>query len=116
MWPPLSEVKSHCVIDEDSSHDDILLTGFISAAKNHIAQTLNRKIVSRTSDIELDEDTLLPIDEYVLAMDTEAGSSIRLALLLVVGHWYLNRESTSTLTIKEVPMSFNALLQPYRVY
>ena len=107
MWPTLSDCKAQCNIDDDNSFDDGVLVTYLFAAKNHIAVTLNRKIVATTSGIINDTD---------LALDTGAGDSLRLACLLIIGHWYLNRESTSTLTVKEVPMSFNALLQPYRVY
>lgn len=34
------------------------------------------------------------------------------AILLLAAHWYTNREPVSELTMKEVPMSFKALLSP----
>ncbi|HHZ71199.1 MAG TPA: phage gp6-like head-tail connector protein [Methylococcaceae bacterium] len=116
MWPTLNDIKKQCVLDEDDTSDDELLTIYLFAARNHISQKLNRKLVDLTSQIEVDSETGLPVNEYDLALDTDAGHSIKLAALLVIGHWYLNRESTDTLTIKEVPMSFNALLESYRVY
>ncbi|MEQ7870743.1 head-tail connector protein [Chromohalobacter salexigens] len=42
---------------------------------------------------------------------------IRVALLLLVGHWYENREQVITGTItSEVPMGVAALLSPYRIH
>ena len=40
---------------------------------------------------------------------------LKAACLLLVGHLYENRELSSTLTIKEVPMAFAALLSQYRM-
>lgn len=41
--------------------------------------------------------------------------SIVQAMLLLIGHWYQNRESVSALTMKTVPMAVNALLDFHRV-
>lgn len=38
------------------------------------------------------------------------------AMLLLIGHLYENRESTSPLTIKEVPMAVDSLLASYRMF
>lgn len=116
MWPTLSDIKRQCSIDVDDPDHDELLTVYLFAARDHIARKLNRNIFDLTSEIALDTDTGKPINANDLAMDTNAGYSLKLAALLVVGHWFENRESTSTLTIKEVPMSFNSLLESYRVY
>lgn len=42
-------------------------------------------------------------------------ASIKAAMLLLVGHWYENREATTALDLKYVPMGVDALLAPYRV-
>lgn len=47
------------------------------------------------------------------AANVPAG--IRQAMLLLVGHWYENRELVSELNLKEIPETVNALLWPYRV-
>tara|TARA_R110001583_G_scaffold21308_3_gene80871 strand:+ start:23491 stop:23850 length:360 start_codon:yes stop_codon:yes gene_type:complete len=114
-WPTLPDIKNQCVIDADNTSDDVLLDVYLLAARDHISQKLNRKLYDLTSDIALDPITKLPLEPTDLALDMPAGDSIHLACLLVVAHWYVNRESTSTLTVKEVPMAFNALLEPYRV-
>jgi len=53
--------------------------------------------------------------ESDLALDTEDGDSIALAAKLLIDHWYENRGTTSTLTIKMVPLTFDSLLSSYRV-
>jgi len=43
--------------------------------------------------------------------------SIKNAMLLMIGHWYENREETLVgQTIMKVPMAVNSLLAPYRVF
>ena len=37
-----------------------------------------------------------------------------LALMLLVGHWYENRENSSDVSKAPVPFGFSSLLEPYR--
>ena len=46
---------------------------------------------------------------------TPLPASIKQALLLLVGHWYANRESVAEGSYAEVPQGFEALLRPKRV-
>ena len=39
--------------------------------------------------------------------------SIRQAMLLMIGHWYENREASSPIAVHELPMAVPALLQPH---
>ncbi len=50
------------------------------------------------------------------AEPTDIPTTIKHAILLLVGHLYENREGTSVLTIKDIPFGINTLLMPYRVY
>jgi uncharacterized phiE125 gp8 family phage protein len=43
-------------------------------------------------------------------------ASIRQAILLLIGHWYSNREAASALSLRSVPMAVDALLNAYRFY
>lgn len=40
--------------------------------------------------------------------------AIRQALLLLIGHWYENREAVSATSMSEMPMAVMSLLRPYR--
>jgi uncharacterized phiE125 gp8 family phage protein len=42
--------------------------------------------------------------------------SITMAMLLLVGHLYENREATTQLALKNLPLGVDALLNPYRFY
>lgn len=49
------------------------------------------------------------------ALASDVPTPIRLAIKLLVGHLYNNRSATDTLTIKEVPLAYQALLGPFKV-
>lgn len=64
-------------------------------------------------------DTVQPISvRYTAGYGAEAADvpqAIRVALLLLIGHWYENREAVITGTIaSELPMAVDALIAPYR--
>ncbi|HFS7074846.1 TPA: head-tail connector protein, partial [Enterobacter hormaechei] len=45
------------------------------------------------------------------------NDDVKAAMLLLIGHWYANRESVAIgQTVAEVPLAVEALLQPYRIY
>lgn len=46
---------------------------------------------------------------------TDVPRPIRQAMLLMIGHWYQNRSSVDPCDMSEVPLSSQALLQPYQV-
>lgn len=41
---------------------------------------------------------------------------IKIAMLMLIGHWYNNREAVSEVSMAEVPFAVEALLFPYRVF
>lgn len=50
-------------------------------------------------------------------LQNEDGSfprKITLAVLLLVGHWYRNREAFSSVEMKEVPKTYNTLIASFR--
>ena len=46
---------------------------------------------------------------------TDVPYPIRQALLLIIGHWFENRETVGPVNLKEVPMAATHLIQAYRV-
>lgn len=42
--------------------------------------------------------------------------ALRHAILLLVGHWYVNREAVSNTSQSELPLAVSALLAPYRLH
>ena len=94
----LDEIKKHLNIDNWFTDDDSYLEGLAEVAQiaveKHIGYTLN--------ELEYDYG-IVP-------------KSIIHAMLLMIGNWYNNRESLSTLTLKEVPLAYQYLLQQFKNY
>lgn len=44
----------------------------------------------------------------------EVPAAIKVAILLMVGHWYANRETVAEGSFNEIPFAANALLAPFR--
>lgn len=72
----LATLKMHLRVDGDE--EDALIGGYLEAAKAHIEQHCDRRLV---------EANPVEPDEMGLTRDVEQ------ALLLLVGHWYANREA-----------------------
>lgn len=47
---------------------------------------------------------------------TGANDAIMAAMLLLVGHWYANREAVGTAQQQALPIGVEAILRPYRVH
>lgn len=103
----LSTVKEHCRIDEDDTSEDSLLSIYTGAAKRYVETWTRRTLY--TTNAEPGFET----DEYRLLIDDD----VRTAMLLLIGHWFANREAVSVgATANTMPLAVEALLQPYRVY
>ncbi|MEX5341399.1 head-tail connector protein [Pseudomonas sp. I2] len=90
----LATVKLHLRVDGDE--EDALIGGYIEAAKAHVEQHCDRKLV--------DAEPVEP-DEMGLTRDVEQ------AILLLVGHWYANREAVAVGTIATaMPLAVERLL------
>ena len=94
----LEVLRQQCRIDDES--EDTLLTLYAQAAKATAETFLNRTLVEKEQDVSGD----------ALLLTTD----IKLALMMMVGHWYANREAVSPEQLMPVPFSYRALLEPYR--
>lgn len=103
----LDVVKEHCRIDTDLAGDDALLTLYTGAAARYVQTWTRRTLYENENSPGYADDT----DSILLNDDVKA------AMLLLIGHWYTNRESVVVgQTVAEVPFAVEALLQPYRIY
>ncbi|KFK98127.1 head-tail connector protein [Serratia sp. Ag1] len=102
MVPTLEELRLQCRIDHEDPDDDKLLTIYAKAARKKIENFTNRKLY----------DTAVPGDDAIgLLVDDD----IKLAVMLLVGFWYENRETVNIGNISTVlPYTFEALVEPYR--
>ena len=102
MVPSLAELKTQCRIDGDDLSEEQLLTIYAGAARKNAENFINRKLYE--SDIPETDVDGMKIDD-----------DVKLALMLLVGHWYENREVVNIGNITTVlPFGFKALLEPYR--
>ena len=88
----IDEVKEHCRIDHDE--EDELISRYITAAREWVEGFLNVKLISTGENSP-------PI---------EIKQIWKQAILLLVGHWYMNRESATTSNLKEIPLGVKDLL------
>ena len=90
----LARVTLHLRVDGDE--EDTVIAGYFEAAKSHVAMHCDRILV--------EADPAGP-DEMGLTPDVEQ------AVLLLVGHWYANREAVVIGTISTaVPLAVDRLL------
>ncbi|HDS0930609.1 head-tail connector protein [Pseudomonas asiatica] len=98
----LALVKTHLKVDGDE--EDTLVQGYVDAAISTFELWTNRKLIA--------EGDQLPDPVGNALVITKAISQ---GALLLVGHWYANRETVAIGTIAtELPMATNALWLPHR--
>ncbi|MBW4236635.1 MULTISPECIES: head-tail connector protein [Enterobacteriaceae] len=101
------QVKHHCNIEQDFTEDDAWIDTGIKAAERYVEKWTRRRLYEKADDplYMADPDALL------------YGEDIEMAMLMLIAHWYTNRETVSTgSTTSALAFSTEALLQPYRIY
>lgn len=93
----LELLKQHVRAD-DFSDDDQYLAHLLDAAEQYVLTATNR---SSKELLELGDGENLP-------------AMLQQAVLLIVGHWYNQREAVSGVQMAEVPYTLQALIKPYR--
>jgi len=86
----LDQIKLHLHIEPDQTAEDAELMILEQAAHLHTANVLRRDI------------------------DASVGENVKVANLLLIAHWYRNRESVGDSKLGEVPLAYAALLFPER--
>ena len=90
----LAEVKTHLRVGSDTSEDS-LITTYITAAREYVEGYQNR--IYPSTDEEVTAETMTGIEKA--------------ACLLLIGHWYENRQAVVLGTPpSEVPFAVKALL------
>ena len=88
----LDEIKMHCRIELSQSDEDEYLLLLERGARVHTENVLQRSI------------------------DMTVGENVRIAMLLLIAHWYRNREAVSDAPLKMTPAGYDALLWPERAF
>ena len=90
----LPQIKMHLRIDPDQTAEDEYLLQLEMAARIHTGNVIRRDL------------------------DDTVGENVKQAILLLLAHWYRNRESISAgaRSVSIVPHAYDALLAPERDY
>jgi hypothetical protein len=106
----LAELKAQLRLNVDDDSEDSLLLIYIEAAASKLQVDLNRTVFASQAEYDaVNQDPLVDTTDMVLTRN------MRLALLLLAGHFYANREATSEVALSEVPLAYEALITPYRI-
>jgi hypothetical protein len=110
----ISEAKIQCnlLVDEVEFDDWFIQT--MPALKPVTEGAINRTLFADQGALDAH---LLTLSDADLLLDNSIvlNEALKLAMNMLLGHWFNNRETSSTLTIKEVPLAFDYLIGPYKL-
>lgn len=93
---------------ESETFQDTYLTQLIAAVEAHIRRRLSCTFVETAAELEAMD------PKPVKAIIIDQSQDLTLAALLLIGHWFNNREAVSTEQMVEVPMAFENLIFDFR--
>lgn len=108
----LDEAKRQCRIELEFTDDDVVLQAFIDAAEDHASTYTGRAFFTDQAALTA---ALAAVPPTATEDDMVIRPAIRAAMLLHISHLYENRALADPLTLKDVPMSYDALLGPHRI-
>lgn len=98
------EIKSHLRLDDGLYSDGDFLKLLAQAVQKRTETYLNRKLYAPEETIPEDEPDGMHLTD-----------DVRLAMLMLVSHFYENRSTITDVEKLETPMSFRWLAGPYRI-
>ena len=98
----IKDVKEHLKIDDDT--EDNYLEALVNAAHRLFERQTGRILIPEGEPVEVDPPEI-QIDDL-----------IKQGILLTVGHWYENREATTSRTLSNIPLGVSACWGSYRYY
>lgn len=99
----IDEVKQQCYLDESDVSEDLYLELLIKATIKHIENYTNRKLYLTEQEVPQGE-----LNALIWSEDIKIGA------LLLIGHFYENRENSSEKNVKDIPFGFHAMVSPYK--
>ncbi|HGH5394192.1 TPA: head-tail connector protein [Raoultella planticola] len=97
-----AQIKTHLRVDD--SNEDTLIDAYASAAVDYVEKYCDGTLVETLTPVEEGDE---PPREILFT------SGIWAAMLLLIGHWYTNREAVAQ-NLTEVPLAVEALLIRHR--
>ncbi|GAB1084990.1 MAG: hypothetical protein SStaTSB_29900 [Shewanella algae] len=104
------ELRRQCKVDDDDTSQDDELKAFCMAATGRLEAELQRNVYATRAEVPEGEPDAIALDEQ-----RHGGEDLKLALKLLVAHYYRNREQTSEMTLKAIPEGFYSLTGNYRL-
>lgn len=98
MYITLREARAHLQLDDFFHDDDRIIESYIRAAEDATAKRMNR-----------------PLRELVDHHSGELSPAVKEAVLLLVGHFYNQREGTTVQNVKAAPLGFEFLTDLDRI-
>ncbi|MFI0472245.1 head-tail connector protein [Halomonas sp. HMF6819] len=106
----LEIIKQHLRLEPEDDEDDVLLETYCNAAARYVENHTGRKLYATANDVPKDVDGNVIYDNALVLDD-----DVTTAILLLIGHWYANRESVVVgVNASALPMAVSALIDPYR--
>jgi uncharacterized phage protein (predicted DNA packaging) len=93
----LDQVKDHLRLGRSVATQDDFLRLLIPAARRAVENDIGKSLATFTPEALVDDMRV-----------------IQQAMLLIIGHWYWNRETASEKSLKEVPNAVGWLLGPLK--
>ena len=100
----ITECRRQCNLESDEVDFDPWFNQVIPAAIIVIETLTFRKFYKTQEEVDASE------DESASLFD----EGLKLGALMLIGHWFLNRETTTVLNLNETPMALEYLVLPYR--
>lgn len=99
----IAAIKQQLRLEEDDTNEDLLLEAIGMAAESRTATLLNRPIYASESERPDGDD-----------VGMVATADLRLAMLMLVSHFYEHRSSVSDFEQTATPMAYEWIVRPYR--
>jgi hypothetical protein len=109
----VAECKEQCSIELDVVDFDALFTRTIPVVVAVVKNAINRPLYQSQDSLAAAVDAL-DVGDTSLNKAIVVTEDLRHAMLMLIAHLFENREATSTMTVKSVPMAFDYLVGPYR--
>jgi len=113
---PLSSVTSIIYKDTDQSLQTLAVTEYTADTQSkpgRITEAYSKQWPALST--EPNSVRVTYVAGYGAAVE-DVPMQLRHAIMLLVGHMYENRESSSTIAVHDLPMGYDALCQQYRYY
>lgn len=106
----LDIIKLHVRLEPDFYDDDSLLDTYATAARRYVENHTGRNLYATSGEIPVDSEGS-PTDSDALVLDDDLTT----AMLLLIGHWYENREAVAVgVSTASMPLAVESLICPYR--